>query len=101
MLTGADLIPVDPSRFHTPHWVVLVAGLAFSSVGFISFLANHRETHPARYLFVVGMQHGWNYPLAGREGSTQPVYYLFFLSIGFSILSIVILVALGTGRLKR
>src|SRR5882724_7685436 len=30
MLTGADLLPVDPSRFHTPHWVVLVAGLAFS-----------------------------------------------------------------------
>jgi hypothetical protein len=55
MLTGADLIPVDPSRFHTPHWVVLVAGLAFASVGFISFLANHRDRHPARYLFVVGI----------------------------------------------
>jgi hypothetical protein len=53
MLTGGDLIPVDPSRFHTPHWVVLVAGLAFSSVGCISFLANHRDTHPARYLFMV------------------------------------------------
>jgi len=55
MLTGADLIPVDPSRFHTPHWVVLVAGLAFSSVWCISSLANHRDTHPARYLFVVGI----------------------------------------------
>jgi hypothetical protein len=55
MLTGADLIPVDSSRFHTPHWVVLVAGLAFSSVGCISFLANHRDTHPARYLFGVGI----------------------------------------------
>lgn len=55
MLTGADLIPVDPSRFHTPHWVVLVAGLAFSSVGCMSFLANHRDTHPARYLFVVSI----------------------------------------------
>lgn len=55
MLTGADLIPVDPSRFHTPHWVVLVAGLAFSSVGCISFLANHRDTHPARYLFMVSI----------------------------------------------
>jgi len=55
MLTGADLIPVDPSRFHTPHWVVLVAGLAFSSVGCMSFLANHRDTHPARYLFMVGI----------------------------------------------
>jgi hypothetical protein len=55
MLTGADLIPVDPSRFHTPHWVVLVAGLAFSSVGCISFLAHHRDTHPARYLFMVSI----------------------------------------------
>lgn len=54
-LTGADLIPVDPSRFHTPHWVVLVAGLAFSSVGCISFLANHRDAHPAGYLFMVGI----------------------------------------------
>ena len=55
MLTGADLIPVDPSRFHTPHWVVLVAGLAFSSVGCISFTANHRDAHPARYLFIVSI----------------------------------------------
>jgi len=55
MLTGADLIPVDSSRFHTPHWVVLAAGLAFSSVGCLSFLANHRDTHPARYLFGVGI----------------------------------------------
>jgi len=55
MLTGADLIPVDPSRFHTPHWVVLVAGLAFSSVGCISFLAKHRDTHPAPYLLMVSI----------------------------------------------
>jgi hypothetical protein len=55
MLTGADLIPVDPSRFHTPHWVVLVAGLAFSSVGCISFLATRRYAHPAAYLFMVSI----------------------------------------------
>lgn len=55
MLTAADLIPADASRFHAPHWVVFVAGLAFSSVGVISFLARHRDVHPARYLFAVGI----------------------------------------------
>jgi hypothetical protein len=55
MLTAAGLIPVDASRFHTPHWVVFVAGLAFLAVGIIAFLAKHRDTHPARYLFAVGV----------------------------------------------
>lgn len=55
MLTGADLIPADASRFHTPHWVVFVAGLVFCTSGGISFLAQHRDTHPARYLFAVGV----------------------------------------------
>jgi len=55
MLTGADLIPADPSRFHTPHWVVFVAGLAFLSVGCISFLAKHQDAHPGRYLFMVSI----------------------------------------------
>ena len=55
MLTAAGLIPVDASRFHTPHWVVFAAGLAFLTVGILSFLAKHRDTHPARYLFAVGV----------------------------------------------
>jgi len=55
MLTGADLIPADPSRFHTPHWIVFVAGLAFFSVGCISFAVKHRDTHPAPYLFLVSI----------------------------------------------
>lgn len=55
MLTAADVIPADPSRFHTPHWVVFVGGLAFFTVGNMSFLAKHRDTRPARYLFAVGV----------------------------------------------
>lgn len=55
MLTGAGVIPADASRFHTPHWVVSVAGLAFCTVGVLSFLAAHRDAHPARYLFGVGV----------------------------------------------
>src|SRR5712692_2203601 len=55
MLTAAGLIPVDASRFHTPHWVVFIAGLAFFTVGIISFLAKHRDTRPARYLFMMGV----------------------------------------------
>jgi hypothetical protein len=55
MLTGADLIPADPTRFRTPHWVVFVAGLAFLSVGCISFLAKHPDVHPARYLLAVSI----------------------------------------------
>ena len=55
MLAGADLVPVDPARFHTPHWVVFVAGLAFFSAGVLSLLARHRDERPARYLFAVGI----------------------------------------------
>src|SRR5713101_8305123 len=55
MLTAADLIPADASRFRAPHWVVFVAGLAFFAVGIISFLAKHRDTHPARYFFMMGV----------------------------------------------
>jgi hypothetical protein len=55
MLTGADLVPADATRFHTPHWVVFVAGVAFCSVGVVTFLAQHRNAHPARYLFAVGI----------------------------------------------
>jgi len=54
MLTAADVIPADPARFKTPHWVLFVAGFAFLSVGILAFLAEHRRTHPARYLFMVG-----------------------------------------------
>lgn len=55
MLTGADLIPADPARFHAPHWVVFVAGVAFSSTGAACFLARDRAAHPARYLFAIGI----------------------------------------------
>ena len=55
MLTGADLIPADASRFHTPHWVVFVAGVAFCSAGVITFVNQHRAQHPGRYLFAVGI----------------------------------------------
>ena len=53
MLTAAGLIPADGSRFHTPHWVVFVAGLAFLAVGVMSFLAKRRDERPARYLLAV------------------------------------------------
>ena len=53
------------------------------------------------YLFHVGLEKGWNYPLEGRDHTTQPVYVLFFLSVGFSLFCIFLLIALATGRLKR
>lgn len=55
MLTAAGFIPVEASRFKTPHWVVFVAGLAFAVVGILSFLAKYRTTHPARYLLAVSL----------------------------------------------
>ncbi len=55
MLTGANVIPADPARFHTPHWVVFVAGLAFLTVGIMTLQAKHRATYPARYLFATGI----------------------------------------------
>jgi hypothetical protein len=55
MLTGAGAIPADASRFHAPHWVVFVAGLAFCSGAVTSLLAGHRERHPARYVFAVAV----------------------------------------------
>jgi hypothetical protein len=55
MLTAVGLIPADVSQFKSPHWVVFVAGLAFLTVGIISFLAKHRDIHPARYLFMMSV----------------------------------------------
>jgi len=55
MLTGAGAIPADASKFHAPHWVVFVAGLAFSTAAVISLLARQRRQHPARYVFAVAV----------------------------------------------
>jgi len=55
MLTGAGAIPADASKFHAPHWVVFVAGLAFSTAAVISLLARHRGQHPARYVFAAAV----------------------------------------------
>src|SRR5713101_1787880 len=55
MLTAADFIHLDPSRFNAPKLVVLGVGFLFFCIGVLSLIAKYRYSYPALYMLIAAL----------------------------------------------